>query len=654
MQRVRHPSLKVALAVALALASAGAAALGLGQIEVKSRIGQPLVAEIPIISNDPAELEELRAGLASPETFARIGLQPPRGIVADLQFVPALDAAGRPIIRVTSAAPVTEPLLTFLVEVDWGQGRLVREYSALLDTPRTVSAPFQPPIDAPVISQPDVIERPLPPPPSAVATPTPSPPPPAAEPVRPRPVVATAPPKPLIPAPVSVAPAPSAASEYGPVKAGESLSQIAGQLDGASGFTLEQSMIALLRANPDAFIGGNINQLKQGAVLRIPAATETAGLEAQEAMALVRGQVRQWRDDRRSATQPAPATTDAPAANSSSTTSAPVARRESGARLEIVPPGASRATRAGTQSGITAGGEGKMLRQELQQTKESLAAREAELQELKGRVAELEKLQADQQQLITMKDSELAAAQQRLAASNKGAAATTEPAPAQAPAETTASQAAQSDPQVSTLPWVLGGAFVLALVLVAGGWLLRRRAKATPRFRAPSTTASSASLADTFGPAPPRNPEPITPTAASLPLATSDRVPAGESAEPVPPPVAVAAVKASKPTMPVVPVSGQDDAADTLGNRRERQQLPSGRAEAPAPAWHSGAGKSRSAATSIAEPAASAPGGESLELAQAYLDLGDRDSARQLLSEVLVSGDHAARQQASRMLRELE
>ncbi|MHB8911801.1 MAG: type IV pilus assembly protein FimV, partial [Lysobacter sp.] len=69
--------MKIALAIALALASAGAAALGLGQIEVKSRIGQPLLAEIPIISNDPAELEELRAGLASPETFARIGLQPP-------------------------------------------------------------------------------------------------------------------------------------------------------------------------------------------------------------------------------------------------------------------------------------------------------------------------------------------------------------------------------------------------------------------------------------------------------------------------------------------------------------------------------------------------------------------------------------------------
>jgi len=85
----------------------------------------------------------------------------------------------------------------------------------------------------------------------------------------------------------------------------------------------------------------------------------------------------------------------------------------------IVPPGASDATKAGTQSGISAGGEGAMLQQELTQTKETLAAREAETQELKSRVAELEKLQQQQQQLIAMKDSELAAAQQRLAQSQK-------------------------------------------------------------------------------------------------------------------------------------------------------------------------------------------------------------------------------------------
>ena len=129
------------LALMAGLASFSAAALGLGQIEVKSRLGEPLLAEIPIVSGDPTELEQLEAVLASPETFARIGMMPPTGVIADMRFVQALDARGNPILRVTTTQPVTEQLLTFLVEVNWGQGRLVREYSALVDTPRTVSAP---------------------------------------------------------------------------------------------------------------------------------------------------------------------------------------------------------------------------------------------------------------------------------------------------------------------------------------------------------------------------------------------------------------------------------------------------------------------------------------------------------------------------------
>src|SRR5688572_198268 len=154
------------LALMAGLASFSAAALGLGQIEVKSRLGEPLVAEIPIVSSDPTELEQLQAALASPETFARIGLLPPTGVVAGLRFTQALDARGNPILRVTSSEPVTDQLLTFLVEVDWGQGRLVREYSALVDTPRTVSAPLQPSIEAPSVEAPAVIERPA----EAVAT----------------------------------------------------------------------------------------------------------------------------------------------------------------------------------------------------------------------------------------------------------------------------------------------------------------------------------------------------------------------------------------------------------------------------------------------------------------------------------------------------
>ena len=129
-------ALRVVLGVLLGILAVPAFALGLGQIQVKSRPGEPLLAEIPIVSSDPTELQGLQARLASPDTFRRIGLEPPQGIVSDLQFTPAVDERGRPVIRVTSTAPVQQAGLTFLVEVDWGQGRLVREYSALVDAPR--------------------------------------------------------------------------------------------------------------------------------------------------------------------------------------------------------------------------------------------------------------------------------------------------------------------------------------------------------------------------------------------------------------------------------------------------------------------------------------------------------------------------------------
>ena len=569
-----------ALALLAMFASFGASALGLGQIEVKSKIGQPLVAEIPIITSDPSELEQLQAGLASPETFSRIGLRPPIGIIADLQFTQALDARGNPIIRVTSTQPVGEPLLTFLVEVDWGQGRLVREYSALVDTPRTVSAPLQPDIAAPTVEAPAIIERPSEPS-ETVATETPPEPEPAptetptGEPT-PQETQAIAPQQQVAIAPAPVSRPALDDSDY-EVRGGDTLSAIAARV-GSPG-TLDQTMIALLRANPDAFIGGNINRLKAGAVLRMPGDNAMTELDAQQASAIVHSQIQEWRASRRAAPQPVDA--DVASASTSATnnkqvsTSKSAGPRVADARLEIVPPGASDATKAGTQSGISAGGEGAML-QELTTTKETLAAREAETQELKSRVAELEKLQQQQQQLIAMKDSELAAAQQRLAATQK------------------------QQTQASVLPWMLGigGALVIG-ALVA--WFLRRRDASVPNFRAPVASATP-SIADAFAP-----------------MRAVDAEPAAvDEPEPVAEAVAVAPSPTRAPEPPAKAV----------------------------PAWHSG-GAVR------LDPAAQAAH-ERLELARAYLDLGDLAGARQLLGEVVINGDHAARQQASRMLRELE
>ena len=148
--KIRSSSLT--LAVALGLASPALSAMGLGPLQVKSGLNQPLVAEIPIISATPSELEELDVRLASPEAFARIGLERPGELTANLQFSVGKNSRGQPVIQVTTPGRFSEPLLSFLIEADWGKGTVTREYTALIDPPYIAAAtvtPMQAPVAAP-------------------------------------------------------------------------------------------------------------------------------------------------------------------------------------------------------------------------------------------------------------------------------------------------------------------------------------------------------------------------------------------------------------------------------------------------------------------------------------------------------------------------
>jgi pilus assembly protein FimV len=454
--KYRSMGLRGLAGVALLLFSGAAMALGLGEIRVKSQPGQPLVAEIPIISNEPGELEQLQVRLASPVTFERVGLARPEGLINNLSFAVALSDDGRAVVRVTSQEPVQVAALNFLIEVDWGQGRLVREYSALVDTPGALAAASQPIIEAPLPPPSNTIIRE---PEAAVAS---EPVPPPAEiptPVAPAPVPVAAAPVAPTPAPV----VPTVANGQIEVQRGQTLSQIARDL--GQGYSLDQTMLALLRANPEAFINGNINRLKQGAVLRVPQSAEQAQLGRSEAAALVRDQMAEWRQARRPIPQPVEsiAATVAPARMPAT------APKVAEARLEIAPPAAGAATRAGTQSGIDAEGEGDMLaNQQLTLTKEELAARESEVQELRAQVAELESIKQQQGKLIAMKDSELAAAQQRLA---------------------------KSQGDVSQPLWMWAGLGLLVAGLVVG-WLISRRkpAAAAPKRSGYDSAALAAAM----------------------------------------------------------------------------------------------------------------------------------------------------------------
>lgn len=403
--------LRLPLAVALALGNLPAFALGLGQIEVKSSLNQPLVAEIPVLSVTAGEAESLAVRLASADAFARAGLERPHLLNANLQFEVKRAPSGRTVIAVTTPNQIREPFLSFLLEVEWGNGKLLREYTVLLDPPSMAPVRSAPP--APVAA------TPLPEPAPARYEPLeepPAPPPPAPRQSAPAPT----------PAPVQQAPAPSYAPASEPlpsygansysVNAGDTLWSIASRSRPDAGVSVHQMMLALLRANPDAFIDNNINRLKKGAVLRIPGRDETTVITAAEAAAQVRGQIESWGGASATSAQPADAPVR-PDAGSRRTSSG-----ASSSRLELTPPGGDGTA---AQSGASAAGEGRELRAELDRSREQVNSLKQENVELKSRVQELEGIQGDSRKLIELKDSELAAAQRRLAEAEQRLAAAT-------------------------------------------------------------------------------------------------------------------------------------------------------------------------------------------------------------------------------------
>jgi pilus assembly protein FimV len=132
-------SLKLSMLMALALGSSQVMALDLGQVQVKSALGQPLLAEIPLRPANPAELQNLTVQLASSEDFARAGIVGGRTAIP-LHFSVANTGGGHKVIRITSSVAVDDPYLDLLIEVNSSAGKSVREFAILLDPPGSQAA----------------------------------------------------------------------------------------------------------------------------------------------------------------------------------------------------------------------------------------------------------------------------------------------------------------------------------------------------------------------------------------------------------------------------------------------------------------------------------------------------------------------------------
>jgi len=369
-------------------------ALGLGEIHLNSALNEPLSADIDIIAATPEELTALRATLAPREAFARYGIDRPPFLTSFTFKVGK--KGGRDVLTVRSTESVPEPFVTFLVDVNWARGHLMREYTVLLDPPVYTpgenagsSAPVTAPSTANNAGSPATAAgaataaAATTPSTSTAATSEPTPLPKSGHRSRARrssgsssapaapsetPPVAAAP-----SAPAESASSAEAGSETGgampstvTVVKGDTLTKIAHSLHAESRADLDQTMIALFRANPAAF-GGNINVLRQGAVLRVPGGDDIAALNQKEAIGEVHRQMDAWRS----------------AAGSG----------EGGGHLRLVSPTAG----GNGTAAVAAAGNGSS----------------GETQALRDRVKDLEGQLAESKRLIDIRNAELAELQRK-------------------------------------------------------------------------------------------------------------------------------------------------------------------------------------------------------------------------------------------------
>jgi pilus assembly protein FimV len=720
---------KLTLAIALCLGSSQALALQLGQIRVKSALDERLVAEIPIQLDNLGEMTGLSVGLASDAEFARAGLS--RAGLEQLRFSVVSDSTGHKIVLVTSEQPITDPYLDFLVQVNTARGKQLREYTVLLDpviaapVPQVTAAPTT----APVAESPAPAATPLQqpaatvPPPSVSTAPVQPARPTASAPLRtPAPTAPAA--QPAAPAAPVPAPAPAAASpqprsnEYH-VQRGDTLYHIATETRPDAQVSVDQMMLALQQANPDAFYQDNINRLKSGAILRIPTRDKVDATSAAEARAQVRRQMEDWRGAAARKATTVVQNNPAPAAPAQPTPPQATASD----RLALVPPsqgGGGAASRPGEKGG-TGTAEIAGLKQQLATAKESLASLKQENGDLQSRVKDLEDISSNNKKLLDMKDAEIAELQRKLAEAQQqaatpaaapagnvapvapaGSAATPPSSASVASATAPASPATAAAPKAGVAPaasaapvsaqpartvkptvksatqgaqnqgiaepwyrkpltWIIAGVVILGLILLG---LVRRRPKPLPEpesDQAPDAGHSStAAVAETTE-------EPVHGEEYAAPVAEAtqgteeyhfnfDDVPpeeppaAPEVATPEPQPeadsgdtglVEGAVDVASEPEQPGVQPGPQEPDFQAELEEANFQSGPEAEEEPededitrehPVPAFSDD------------------PVDTKLDLARAYLDMGDPEGARAMLEEVLNEGSQMQKDEARRLL----
>ncbi|MDW3095159.1 MAG: FimV/HubP family polar landmark protein [Gammaproteobacteria bacterium] len=378
-------------------------AFGLGEIQINSALNQPMDAEIELVGFNAATIDEVQVELASQQMFERVGVPRPY-ILTRLKFTPMI-LKGKPIIRVTSTDSIREPFLTFLVDVRWAKGKLLREYTVLLDPPvfgekarATIQAPKVSTQPAPVANKP--VSKPR----TVATTPAPKVPTPS---VRPK--------QAAVPSTVSKpVPLKKTKSSTRPVRRGDTLWSIAEPYARENGVSVNQMMLAIQEANPQGFTRNNINNLKSGVVLRIPA-EDLSKYSARDALAEVR---RQWQVWKQVTQTDSAVNVDAGEMVEAEAMETPESSeqqtKDSSSSLSILGDGDATDGKTGDDANATL----KELRRQVNLLKESTQSKGQENAELKGRIESLESMIKKQEDIISLQNEQLAQLQNTLAADN--------------------------------------------------------------------------------------------------------------------------------------------------------------------------------------------------------------------------------------------
>lgn len=280
MHRWKLSALAAAALVSVSLTATEAWALALGRISIQSALGEPLRAEVELPQITAAEADSLRATIATPAVFRAQGMEY-TATASQFQVQLQRRPDGSALLRLTSTQPVAEPFVDLVIDASWAAGHVVRSYTLLLDPP-AARQPAQEMSSAAQISA-------SAPQPSASARGTPA----------------------RVPAQAAATPAArkAPATTQKPstltVRPGDTASRLA-QSHRPAGVSLDQMLVAMLRANPNAFISGNVNRMTSGAVVEMPDEAAAQAVSAREARQIVAAQSQDFNQYRRRLASAAP------------------------------------------------------------------------------------------------------------------------------------------------------------------------------------------------------------------------------------------------------------------------------------------------------------------------------------------------------------